>query len=1127
MPAELGAKEGKPMKCPNCQSANEEQRKFCSACGARLGMACPKCGTVVLSSDRFCSECGVELESKYPPLKIQEEVSSERKHVTALFADISGYTALSERLDPEELKDIVGPLIAEMANVVIKYEGSVEKFGGDQIMAIFGFPRAHEDDPVRAVKTAMEIHRAAGEISRRVEEAIGQTLSIHIGINSGLAVTGQADFHHVTQHIAGDTINVASRLCSLAKAGETLVGQLTFDQAVGFFSFEALEPVRVKGKTKAIQIYRLLAPKESPCRTHRVFGRRAELIGRSDELALLAKAVQGLFEKSASFIVISGEAGTGKSRLIEEFKATLDLNTINWIEGHAYNYTQNISYYPLIDLINRELGIEENDTPEEVAKKLEARVGELVGAKEDVVPYLGSLLSLNYPETQGVSPEFWKSRLYRAVQAILQAQTQKAPTIICLEDLHWADTSFLDFVRSTHIQQRATAITLCTYRPPLNLFSEQEIDLLGEGYREIRLQDLSLADTHRMVQSILKTEAIPEELRRYIQEKVGGNPFYLEEMLNSLIESGTLICLKGKWRLTRGIEDSDIPPTVHAVITGRIDRLEGPAKHLLQEASVIGRTVPYEIHKRITEYPEVLDQSLAELERLDLIRRPSQWEQDYYFKHALIQEVVYGSLLKKDRQTLHQRIGLLMEEVFQDRLPEVYETLSYHFRRSELPQKALDYLIESGRKNLGKYATQESHHYYQEAFEILGKSLGETEAEKKRLVDFLNEWSEVFYYRGDYKGFTALLLNHLELAESTKDKARLGIYYGWLGFALFGSGKVRDSYEYSSKALQLGEEIKNYQIIGLAYANLTWACAELKLLDQGIQYGIEAEKIALLYDLEPMIFFQALGGMGMVYLFKGNSEMDFEIGRKLLEYGENHSNLRSIVVGHIITGYGHYVTGDFSQAVECSKKAIELLNDPLFSEWPKLFLSVSYLISGQIKEAEEVIQEILPFCKNLGIDYIVTAAQVLHGAVLVAKGKFSQGIKLLEKDLWIFADKGRFFSLYYLEAVVAETYFRIAMREGAINLSDMVKNIRFFLTKLPRARRLAESYLNEIIEVGWEVESQAFVHGQALLNLGLLQRLNRKPLLARDCFTKAIQILKHCSSKPTLQQAQEALASFN
>jgi class 3 adenylate cyclase/tetratricopeptide (TPR) repeat protein len=1115
------------MKCPNCQSVNEEREKFCRTCGTRLGVACPDCGTVISQSDKFCAECGRGLKSQEGVPKIQEEVYAERKHVTALFADISGYTALGERLDPEELKDIVGNLIGEMAKVVTKYQGSVENFSGDQIMALFGFPRAHEDDPLRAVRAATEIHRVAGEVGQKVQETIGQPMAVHIGINSGLAVTGQADFDHLTQHIAGDAINVASRLCILAKAGETLVGQTTYTQTNGFFSFEPLEPIKVKGKSKPIQVYRLLAPKELPKKTHGVSGLRAELIGRRKEMATLAQAVDRLLEGTGTFIAIWGEAGTGKSRLIEEFKATLDLKTVNWIEGNAYNYTQNISYYPLIDLLNRELGIEESDAPEKVREKLEARVDELVGAREDVAPYLGSLLSLNYPEAAGVSPDFWKSRLYRAVQAILKAQTQKAPTVICLEDLHWADSSFLDFLHSTHMQQRPSAITLCTYRPPLKMFSRQEISLMGEAYQEVHLQDLSLEETQEMVESILKTTEIPEELRQYIQEKVGGNPFYLEEMLNSLTESGTLLRREGRWQLAKAIVDSDIPPTIHAVITGRIDRLETAAKHLLQEASVLGRTVPYEILKGITEYPDSLDGSLSELELLDLIRRDPQAEQEYIFKHALIQEVVYGSLLKRDRQAMHQRIGLVMEQMFQDRLPEIYETLSLHFKHTELSQKALHYLIESGRKSLQKYAVQESHKYYQKAFEILGKTLGKSEEEKKRLVDFLNEWANVFYYRGDFRGFTRLLLDHKELAESIKDKARLGIYYGWLGFALFGSGKVREAHGYSSQALKLGEEIGSYPIIGLAYANLTWTCAELKLLDQGIQYGIEAEKIARLYELEPMIFFQSLSGMGMIYLFKGNSEKNFEIGRALLEYGESHSNLRSIVVGHIITGYGHYTNGNFYRAIECCKKAIELLNDPLFSEWPKLFLCMNYLINDQIEEAEDLIREILPFCEDLGIGYIVTAAQAFRGAVLVAKGRLSKGIKILEKDLRIFEDNGRFYSLYVIETAVAEVYFRIAIRAQALKFKDLLKNLGFIITKLPFSRRRAEAYLNKIIQVGREVESQGFVQGQALLNLGCLHRLNGEAASARGCFSEALQIFERCTSETHLQQVREALAAIS
>ena len=434
-----------------------------------------------------------------------------------------------------------------------------------------------------------------------------------------------------------------------------------------------------------------------------------------------------------------------------------------------------------------------------------------------------------------------------------------------------------------------------------------------------------------MLASILQTTAVPEDLQRFVQEKVGTNPFYLEEMINSLIESGILQVDKGAWRLTGSINKADIPSTIHAVISGRIDRLDEAAKHLLQEASVIGRTVPYEALKNITRHADTLDQLLERLEALDLLRRTSQSEQKYVFKHALIQDVVYNSLLKKDRQTMHRRIGLGIEQVMGDRLPEFYETLAFHFRhcdlsQKDLSQKAVHYLRESGRKSLQKYAVQESHKYYQRAFQILQHTLGDSEEEKWLLIDFLNEWARVFYYRADFEGFTKLFLEHQTLAESLSDKALLGIFYGWLGLNLFCSGKPIESYRCSIKALELGQETESNTAIGLAYSNLIWCCAELKLLDEGIHYGEEV--LAKGNDLEPMSYIIALGGLGVIYLFRGDSQNNLELGKILLESGESHSDLRSTVVGYICTSYAHYSAGDFSTATEWGGQAIEISNDP-------------------------------------------------------------------------------------------------------------------------------------------------------------------------------------------------------
>jgi class 3 adenylate cyclase len=314
--------------------------RSCTVAGTRS----PSAASSVPPHKHCCAETSQPLAFEEKPAKSEKKFLSERKHITALFADVSGYTTLAESLDPEELKDIISLIMGEMTKVVEKYRGSIENFSGDQIMVLFGFPKIHEDDSIRAVKAAIEIHRMAAEISRKLKDQINRPLAIHIGINSGLAVAGQADFQSVTHHIAGDTINVASRLCSLAEAGETLVGQNTYIQTAGFFFFENLAEVQVKGKTRPVQAYKLIGPKDLPCKTHRVSGLRAEIIGRSREMAILAMAVDRLKKGRGTFIVLCGEAGTGKSRLIEEFKASLDPGTVDWLEGHAYNYTQNISY---------------------------------------------------------------------------------------------------------------------------------------------------------------------------------------------------------------------------------------------------------------------------------------------------------------------------------------------------------------------------------------------------------------------------------------------------------------------------------------------------------------------------------------------------------------------------------------------------------------------------------------------------------------------------------------------------------------------------------------------------------------------------------------------------------------
>ncbi|MCJ7683405.1 MAG: AAA family ATPase, partial [Desulfobacteraceae bacterium] len=894
------------MKCPKCQIDNKEEAKFCKKCGAKLELACPSCGHPYEEDNLFCEQCGKRLEEVVATEREVPEAESERKHVTVLFSDLSGYTTMSEKLDPEEVKEIMSRIFGEIAQVVTKYEGFIEKFVGDAVMALFGVPKAHEDDPVRAILAAREIHNLLEAMSPGLEKKIGRSISMHTGINTGLVVTGDVNMEKGTHGVAGETINLASRLQGLAQKGEILVGHDTYRQAEGHFSFESMEPATVKGKADPVQIYKVLSQKESPVTTHRLSGLRANLTGRKVEMAELGDAVKGLQNDKGRIFSICGDAGTGKSRLVEDFKAALDLKEIQWIEGHAYAYAQNIPYFPLINFLNGIFHIEERDSSEKIREKIESGVRGLIGKSTEMVPYVGNLYALPYPELEDVSAELWKNRLEEAVQAILVALAKRAPTVFFLEDLHWADRSFVGLLRRVLLEIRQPAIVLCVYRPTFNLFTSHQLGSVNKLYNEIRLQNLSLSDAQDMLASLLKTENIPSELKRWVQNKTEGNPFYLEELVNTLIESEVLVQENGDWEIARPIKETDISSSIHGLISGRLDRLEKETKRILQEASVIGRAFLYAILIKVSELKDRIDRGLSTLERLDLIRtRSFEPDLEYMFKHPLIQEVVYNGVLKKERQEIHEQIAQVMERLFEGRLSEFYETLAYHFSLGRSVNKAVEYLVKAGEKTLARYAVDEAHEHYKKAYNILGPKENKTADEKKLLIDMLNSWGYVYYYLGDIKEFINLFNSHKDLVESLGDEARLGMFYAWLGSANYLAGQQKDSYDYLRSALELGERSGSQKVVGYACTWLPWTCVLLGLFDEGITYGKRAQEISGSFHSDQYLFFKSLAGMCYIYFWQGNTEKVFEGAKRLLDYGEKTSNSRSKVFGHWMNALGH------------------------------------------------------------------------------------------------------------------------------------------------------------------------------------------------------------------------------
>ena len=1037
---------------------------------------------------------------------------------------MSGYTAMTEKLDPEETKEIMGRVFGEISKVVARYEGFIEKFIGDAVMALFGATQSHEDDPVRAIKAAREIHEIVSSISPQYEKRIGKPLSMHSGICTGLVITGEVNLEKGTHGVLGDTINVASRLSGLAKPGEIVISPDTYHQAEGYFTFEPMEPTTVKGKAEPIKPYKVLSPKEDPTKTHRLSGMRAELIGRKVEMAQLQEAVINLKQGKGSIFSIVGDAGMGKSRLIEDFKATLNLEEVQWREGLCYAYSQNIPYFPLMDLLSRAWQITEGDHPEQVKKKVETGAGYLLGERNDLIPYVGSLYSIKYPEIENVGPEYWKARLHEAIGFILTNLCKQAPAIICIEDLHWADPSSVELLRNILADFRYPAIFLCIYRPSFSLFTSHQISAI-KFYHEIRLQDLSPTDAQGMVESLLKTDSIPHDLKQFIRDKVEGNPFYLEEVINSLLETAILVSDNNVWSLTKPITEAEIPPTVQGVISARLDRLENVTKRILQEASVIGRAFFYEILIRVTALKGQIDKSLIGLERLDLIRtRSFQPDLEYIFKHALTQEVVYNGLLKKERQAIHEKIGIVMEQLFQDRLPEFYEALGYHFKQGQSVVKAATYLMKSGQKSLSRYSPDESHQYFQEAFDLLISRQERTKEENHLLLEIILEWAIVYNRRARFIEMCDFLKDKEELAVSIGNKAQLGMFYVRLGTAMVFRLQLVDGIRYLRQAIKIGEEIGDQKVIGYACAYLAFGCPEHGLIDEGIGFGERVCQMEI-YTKDLELYRWSTCGLSFAYAFKGETLKTSKLAQTLVEYGQKHSITGCIADGYGTIGINHMQSGDLPSAIEFLIKSLQYEVEPFTCNGAKILLGTCYALNGQYEDAQIIFDEVAKFVEESGFLYAAMRFRIGYSLMMVMKGNLSQGIKMFEDLISQLKSNEDWITYCQTSHILGKIYLKMIQGEGEKSFSLLVKNIGFLIKTIPFLKPKAEEHLQEAIRVAKEIGAKGFL-GQAYLDMGALRKIKGSKDEARKYITFAIELFEECENDFFLKQAREALVAL-
>jgi len=753
------------MVCQQCGKVNDRDAVFCVQCSHPLLQSCPACSTQNTADARFCKHCGTVLDvaftaaqadrlqtlQKTAPKSLQDklqkaktEIEGQRKPVTILFADIVGSTSIAEKLDPEEWKEIVQGAHHRVSEAIHRYEGTIAQLLGDGVMAFFGAPLTHEDDPERAVRAGLEIQASIEEYGGKLAGFVDD-FHMRVGIHTGEVVIGPVGSDEHTEYLAlGDAVNIAARLEAAAQPGMVLVSEACAYRIQHVFEFDEFRPTKAKGKIEPVQAASVLGVLAKPGLARGLGGVRSPFVGREAELGQLEAALQALCQGQGQIVILLGEAGIGKTRLLEEARlrscsgqeessdAHFDPRTIHWLEGRALSYGSSLSFWTINQLLLNDLGLSDGAPQVKIKAALRKRIMELFGEEETprILPYLAHLLDLAQEGPEGellkhMDGEAIKYQTLIYLKDYFEHVAKDAPTVLVLEDLNWADPSSLETLEQ---------LLPLTNRVPLMFVLLMRVERehgswdlktaveknLPHRTTLIALDRLANEESQALVDQLLGAEGLPDELRGLIFSRSEGNPFYLEEVVRHLLESGWLKEVDGKYIAMEGNGEIGIPETLQGVLLARIDRLDQDVRATLQMASVIGKSFLYKLLQAIAEAELELEVHLSQLQQVDLVREKTRLpELEYMFKHALTREAAYNSLLVERRKTFHRKVAEAMERLFPNRQEEYLGLLAHHFRASGDLDKAADYLIRAGDKARLEDAHDEAVELYEDVLPLL------------------------------------------------------------------------------------------------------------------------------------------------------------------------------------------------------------------------------------------------------------------------------------------------------------------------------------------------------------------------------------------------------------------------
>ncbi|HWY50168.1 MAG TPA: adenylate/guanylate cyclase domain-containing protein [Chthoniobacterales bacterium] len=785
-------------------------------------------------------------------IRTSGHIEGERRQVTVIFADISGFTALSERLDAEEVASFANDCMKELTAAVYHYEGMVDKFIGDCVMAVFGAPIALEDDAERALRASLAMRERLEAFNRRWIDKLKEPLSLHIGINSGTVIAGNVGNDlRMSYTVMGDTVNVASRLESAATRGQIFVSQSTHRLTHGAFNFKALEPIRVKGKKESLPIFELIGAKIQPEKARGLEGLVSPLMGRDNELAMLEKCLSAVDAGKGSIAFVYGEAGVGKTRLLADIRQH-EAGNFTWLEGRCFAFSNALSYGPFLDLLRRHVGIADEQGEDAAQAALRSYTDKMFPGEADVYPVLAQLLVLHLSDAdleilKQVKGEAFRVRLFAIIEQLLLRLAEEKPVVILLEDLHWADHSSIELL--SHLlpltargRVGIVGVSRSANEPAGNWEKlRPALEQHRERLTEVSLDPLSAESSRGLVEQLLGGNYLPEKLSEEILDKSGGNPFFLEEVLRSLIERGALTRSEQGWEVSALVETLRVPDTLQGVLLSRLDRLPEESKRVIQKAAVIGRVFFYRILEQMGGGQDQLDPQLSTLQEADLVRERSRVpEVEYIFKHALTQEVAYQTLLAPARKLLHRNVGEAMEKTFAERIEEFSGLLAYHYFCAESWEKALQRSVESADGAFRVCAYAEARSHYQRALECLER-FEKDPPHLRQYIDITIKLVGASLQAESPEKNLARLLEAEAVAQTLDDPVRLGRVQLWIGRAHYYGGKLREAIGYFQKVLAVAPMLGDPELMALPGAVIGRVLfmqgqfqKSLQLLDQAI-----------------------------------------------------------------------------------------------------------------------------------------------------------------------------------------------------------------------------------------------------------------------------------------------------